>query len=323
MKYNSLIIGCGKIAGIFDNEKDNFIYSHAKAYKKNKNINKIFFCDIQYDKAKKLGAKYNSDIYDTNYINILNDFHPDLISVCTPSDTHFEICKKILSNNIKPKAILIEKPICESKNQFDELVRLSKKNKVKLFVNHSRRFDIKHNTIRKLVSKNFFGKIIRIDCLYYGGWENNGIHLVDTLNFIFDDELSLHKLISYKKINSTKYHDIDLLLKFKKNKSLVYANSFSEKNFQIFEFDFKFDESRLRIEDFGSRINYEKKVINNLNENILKPDLINFNLGLSPIENALNEIINSLQNKQSLYNFNLKDVYKSMNCVWEIKKQIC
>ena len=256
MKYNSLIIGCGKIVGIFDNEKTIlFSLKHIK----NKNINKIFFCDIQHDKAKKLGAKYKSDIYDTNYINILNDFHLDLISVCTPSDTHFEICKKILSNNIKPKAILIEKPICESKNQFDELVRLSRKNKVKLFVNHSRRFDIKHNTIRKLVSKNFFGKIIRIDCFYYGGWENNGIHLVDTLNFIFDDELSLHKLISYKKLIQQNIMILIYCLN-KKNKSLVYVNSFSEKT-QIFEFDFKFDESRLRIEDFGAELIMKKVII--------------------------------------------------------------
>ena len=114
MKYNSLIIGCGKIAGIFDNEKDNFIYSHAKAYKKNKNINKIFFCDIQYDKAKKLGAKYKSDIYDTNYINILNDFHPDLISVCTPSDTHLKFVKKFLAIILNLKLFLL-------KNQFVNL----------------------------------------------------------------------------------------------------------------------------------------------------------------------------------------------------------
>ena len=37
-KYRSFIIGCGKIAGLYDDLDDDFIYSHAKAYANNSEV---------------------------------------------------------------------------------------------------------------------------------------------------------------------------------------------------------------------------------------------------------------------------------------------
>ena len=93
MKYNSLIIGCGKIAGIFDNEKTISFILMLKHIKKIKILTRYFFVIFNMIKLKNLELNINLTFMILT-INILNDFHPDLISVCTPSDTHFEICKK-------------------------------------------------------------------------------------------------------------------------------------------------------------------------------------------------------------------------------------
>ena len=45
--------------------------------------------------------------------------------------------------------------------------------------------------------------------------------------------------------------------------------SFDERHYQLFEFDLRFEKARLRIEDFGSRILFEKKEVNNIGENVL------------------------------------------------------
>ena len=34
----------------------------------------------------------------------------------------------------------------------------------------------------------------RVNIIYYGGWKHNGIHVIDTLNFLFSDEIKWTKI---------------------------------------------------------------------------------------------------------------------------------
>ena len=51
-KFNALINGCGKIAGIYNDPDDNIIYSHAKAYSVNKSFSSVSFYDLEINKSK-------------------------------------------------------------------------------------------------------------------------------------------------------------------------------------------------------------------------------------------------------------------------------
>ena len=50
----ALIIGCGKIAGLYDFYNPNSIYFDAKAYRLNNSIYKIGFCDLDLNRVKKM-----------------------------------------------------------------------------------------------------------------------------------------------------------------------------------------------------------------------------------------------------------------------------
>ena len=73
-----------------------------------------------------------------------------------------------------------------------------------------------HQKIKNLIDNNFFGKLIRTDVFYYGGWVNNGSHIVDILNFLFTDKLKFNKLINYNKNKSD--IQLDCILNFEQNK---------------------------------------------------------------------------------------------------------
>jgi len=321
--YSVLVIGCGKIAGIYDVFNSNTFYSHSSAYFSSKHTEKIIFCDINLKNAKKLASIYNSKFYGSDYIELIKNYNPNIISICTPTETHFEIASSIMKSRILPDVLFIEKPVCENSKELDTLINLSSNYKVKTIVNQSRRFDTKHIEIKKLFNSGFFGDLVKIDCYYYGGWYHNGIHLVDTLNYIFDDNLKIEKVYNKKKIKDGKDFDVDLKLKFKKNDIEVIFNSINEKNYQLFEFDIKFTKSRLRIEDFGNRFIYESKYVNNMNENVLMLDELNFskNIDESPICRAVSIIYNylNLNDDSLLTDYSLEAVRDSMQCIWNLK----
>ena len=95
----------------------------------------------------------------------------------------------------------------------------------------------------------------------------------------------------------------------------------NEENYQLFEFDLKFEKARIRIEDFGQRIVYEEKEINDMNENVLvvKDSPLDVSK-ISPMQNAINIIVSSLQGTTETIGYQLSDISKTMNLIWEGNK---
>ena len=105
------------------------------------------------------------------------------------------------------------------------------------------------------------------------------------------------------------------------SKQLIYDYNI---NYQLFEYDLKFENARIRIEDFGNRIVFERKIINNMGESVLlKSDYpIDISFKKSPMEIATNRIVEYLEKNYSLDDVVLEDTYKTMKTIWSGKKWI-
>jgi predicted dehydrogenase len=62
----------------------------------------------------------------------------DIIDIVAPTDTHFSICEKAIK---KTKHVFVEKPLANTMEEAQELVKLVKESKVKLQVGHVERFN--------------------------------------------------------------------------------------------------------------------------------------------------------------------------------------
>ena len=94
---------------------------------------------------------------------ILGDATIDLISICSPNNTHFEYAKLAL---LAGKHVLVEKPFTAFSEQAVELISLAKlKNKI-LYVFQNRRFDSDFLTVQKLVSTGRLGEILNFEINY-------------------------------------------------------------------------------------------------------------------------------------------------------------
>jgi scyllo-inositol 2-dehydrogenase (NADP+) len=109
-----------------------------------------------------------SDIYPsvqkaTSLDAVLADPEIDLVSICSPNDTHFEYSQKCL---LAGKHVLVEKPMTATVAETEQLIALAKKQGKHLFIFQNRRFDSDFRTVQKVVQGGLLGDILNFEIHY-------------------------------------------------------------------------------------------------------------------------------------------------------------
>ena len=147
MKY--ALIGCGRIA-----------INHIIAAVNNK-LDFVAVCDPLPDAmdnllAKKdLNKKISIHRY-TDYKEMLEKEHPDLVSIATESGLHAEIALFCIDRGVH---VIIEKPMAMNIDDAQRIIDLSKEKGVKVSACHQNRFNIAVQKLRKAIETKRFGKL--------------------------------------------------------------------------------------------------------------------------------------------------------------------
>ena len=94
---------------------------------------------------------------------VLADKTIDLVSLCTPSLTHFGYAKQCL---LAGKHILVEKPFVSTVSEAKEVLELAKTLGKHVFVFQNRRFDSDFLTVKKVIENGFLGEILSFEAHY-------------------------------------------------------------------------------------------------------------------------------------------------------------
>jgi len=154
-KYTAGLIGLGRIGA-------EFLDSHLNAYLNNPRIKLDALCDLDQRKisvVKRIG--YFSD----DGLTFVQRWPVDILSICTPPSTHRAL---VVASAPYVKAIWLEKPIAETLEDADEIIRVCRHYNVLLQVNHQRRATKPKFTFSR-------------------GWLNTGTHAVDLLRQYFGE----------------------------------------------------------------------------------------------------------------------------------------
>lgn len=100
---------------------------------------------------------YPNTLRSSDLDDLLNDAEIDLISICSPSDTHAEYAKKAL---LAGKHVLVEKPMTATYEQSIELIKLSKQVNKTLMIYQNRRFDGDFMTVKRVIESGMIGELI-------------------------------------------------------------------------------------------------------------------------------------------------------------------
>jgi len=233
---------------------NNIIMTHAGSYYYNPKTDLVALCDIDKTKLKRYGKKYSvSKLFD-NPNSLFKNCNLDCVSICTHAESHLKIIQSAANNGIK--AIFLEKPISNSLQNANEIIKICKKNKIILLIDHQRRFDPFFSSLQSFI-KNEMGKIQMINVIYGGGIVNTGTHIIDLLRYFFGNIDFVDASLSQNLSSNPLDPNIDAKIVFK-NKIVCFLHALDISNFGFLEMQVYGEKSVLRINLTNNEIVYHK-----------------------------------------------------------------
>ncbi len=161
---------------------------HARIYSELQQAELVGIYDIDSEKAKAKAEKYR-----TGYFGELDQLlrKVEAVSLVVPTSSHYEMAKKVLNHGIH---ILIEKPITETVEQAEELIRIAKEKVLTLQVGHIERFNPALKAIEGIKLEPKFVESHRLSSFQERGTDvavilDLMIHDLDLILYLVKDEI--------------------------------------------------------------------------------------------------------------------------------------
>lgn len=296
-KYRAAVIGCGNIGAATGNyNKAVQPGTHAGAYLDNKDTNLSALVEKDIKRHDFLKKNYPQVPLYTSTKKMLKEVKPDIVSVAASTQFHFSIVKDLAE--FKIKAILCEKPLAYNIKDAKRMVKLCKKSKSLLIVNHQRRFDPLLVKWSERIKKGFLGGIYQGNAYYYNGLFNNGTHLIDMLLMYLGEVDAATGEYNKQTSWNPKDKNVDGSLLFR-NKARVTVHSLS-KNYGYFGLTLFGEKGMLRVSHLGFTVEYRKKIKNRFFKGFygLSRDIQKEGRPRSMIKHSVKHIIRVLEKKE-------------------------
>ena len=295
-KYNVVVIGLGRIGfKVGFDKKRKKPASHIKTILENKRLILSAVCDQDQNSREFFKKKIKQKIqifedYKKTIEKIKNNsIECDILVIATSENTHKEILvyiTKQLSKIKKSMIVFCEKPVTTDLNSTLEIKQKFKNSKLKLVINHSRRWSKIWN--QGLILSEKIGKIYDAEFNFSTSPENitkdqlrDGIHIADIMNWFSIKE------------------------KIKINRKNV--------NYFIYDFFLWGEKGKIEILNNGSILNYyiskKSNKFGGFNELYIKKS---FQIEESMLQNAYQEFVKFLDEKILNLSTNIDDAVIAM-----------
>lgn len=296
-EYKTAVIGCGRIASQFDKKipKDK-AFSHAGAYYLHKKTQMVCASDLDLNKLNLFKKKWDLSYGYQKYRQMLRNHKIDILSICTPPETHLEIIKYAVKFPLK--AIYCEKPIALNYKDSEKIVNLCKKNNILLMINHQRRFQPFYKRLRGKINQGFFGDIQQVNCYYTRGIFNTGVHIIDLFRFLFGEVKSVFGSKSCIKSPFRDDPNMNVVMNFG-NGATAVLRACDDSSYLILEIDILGRKRRLKISNKVE--SFKPKTVNNqLGLKVLVRENNSFFADYFPVSltHAVSHIINCIEKKE-------------------------
>ena len=245
----SAIIGCGQIAGGYDEQagSDEAVRTHAKAYQLQPATALVAVADEDRRRAREFSAHWGNPAVYTDAAQMLASVGPDIVSICTPDDTHADLLELCLDCP-SIKAVWCEKPLTTEVDRAEAIVSTYAQRGVVLAVNYQRRWDPEMQRIKRALQRGELGNIQKVVVYYTKGICHNGSHAVDLLLDWFGPPGEMQVLGSHLDfVADDPTVDARLLL----GDVPVYLIGADEREYSIFEMYILGTLGRVNVKNFG------------------------------------------------------------------------
>ena len=305
----------------------------------NDNINLSAVVDSNQNINLDEGTKHFPDVED-----LLNsEINIDAAIIATPTNTHYELTKKLLNNGIH---VLVEKPLSIKADEASELINLADKKNLVLLVDHTFLYNEAINFAIKSIQDGEIGSLLHINfertnlgpirsdvsCL----WDLTA-HDVSILNAITTNEPTQIRASSFNTSQTEAFDMVNVSLNYENNLFVTMFSSWlhpektrkikivGDKKMIVFD-DLNFNEP-IKIYDKKFDQIYDKEISQNNNNSFFSfsiGDVVSpFIQNSEPLQQVVKHFMSSIENDETFISNNNSEIaLRTVSLLENIEKEI-
>ena len=197
------MIGCGRKASTIDDTKPfspnyNFLpVSHASALTTMPEVEMVAAAARTEASVQSFGERWGVQALYTDYLEMLEAEHPDIVSITTQAPLHAEMT--IAAAEAGAKGVYCEKAMACSLEETDAMIAACEQNGAKLLVGYPRRWYPTYYRAKAALEEGLIGELKDIYGGIGPGLMHNATHLFDLMRFFAGDVKSVAGILRGEK----------------------------------------------------------------------------------------------------------------------------
>jgi predicted dehydrogenase len=126
----------------------------------NKDVEKVWAADVSEKRLEMVRKKFPGVETTKDVDGIIKSKEIDLVAISTPISHHYSLAKKVLSEG---KRLWLEKPFTSTSAQAQELIEISEKKNLPIFVDHTFLYTGAVRKMKELIVNDSIGDILYFD----------------------------------------------------------------------------------------------------------------------------------------------------------------
>jgi len=207
-KINAAVIGVGSMGK-----------NHVRIYSEIEDVKLVAVSDIN-EEVKKIAEKFNCRYY-KDYNEMLDKENIDLVNIVVPTRLHCRIALDVIKHG---KHVFVEKPIADTIENAEKIIKAADEKQVKLAVGHIERFNPAVRKLKELLEKNTIGKIWNLTIFRKGPFPSRvrdvgvvidlAVHDLDIMRYLLNSEISRVYAETEKRIHTEHEDFMNALMRF-------------------------------------------------------------------------------------------------------------
>ncbi|WP_087036081.1 UDP-N-acetylglucosamine 3-dehydrogenase [Thermococcus litoralis] len=174
----------------------NMGFHHARIYSelaREGRVELIGVADANFERAKEVAEKFKTRAF-ADYRELIKEV--DAVSIAVPTSLHKQVALEFIENGVH---VLVEKPIAESIESAEEIIKAAKNNEVVLMVGHVERFNPGVLKLKEVLDEGLIGKVVTLTAKRVGPLPPQikdvgvivdlAVHDIDAMSFLLGDKV--------------------------------------------------------------------------------------------------------------------------------------
>lgn len=199
--------------------------NHIRTYSQMNNVELIGIADIDKQRIESLSQQYNTQGF-TDYRDLLRE-DLDAVSIVVPTTLHMRVALDVIKSGTN---LLVEKPISDTVENAETIVKAANAENLQVMVGHIERFNPAVIRMKSLIDSGELGKIVSINTRRVGPYNPRirdvgvildiGVHDLDIISYLYNSKATEVYAIAGADIHSQEDH-ASIILRFEDSKAGV------------------------------------------------------------------------------------------------------